>query len=176
MDEETRCELMHQIRDFDYFEDGKYQFLKFQFVDNTDLFALFVLPIDPHTETTKNGLITDYNVISNAISNLESRYIALALPKLSIEASYQLKEPLTLMGMVDAFGSDADFSGMSNESLFIDSVIHKTMVEMDENGLVAAAVTMIGMVKMSMPITTEPPPTLFKADHSFQMFIIDGEH
>jgi len=170
------CHLMHQKDYFDYFEDGKYQFLKFQFVDNTDLFALFVLPIDPHTETTKNGLITDYNVISNAISNLESRYIALALPKLSIEASYQLKEPLTLMGMEDAFGSDADFSGMSNESLFIDSVIHKTMVEMDENGLVAAAVTMIGMVKMSMPITTEPPPTLFKADHSFQMFIVDGEH
>merc|ERR1719249_17012 len=79
--------------------------------------------------------------------------------------------------MVDAFTDYADFSGMtSNESLMIDSVIHKTMVEMDENGLVAAAVTMIGMVKMSVPLTTAPPPILFKADHSFQMFIVDGEH
>merc|ERR1719397_1090907 len=47
---------------------------------------------------------------------------------------------------------------------------------MDENGLVAAAVTAMIMVKSAMPITTAPPPVLFKADHSFQMFIIDGEH
>merc|ERR1719145_96490 len=29
---------------------------------------------------------------------------------------------------------------------------------------------------MSVPLTTAPPPILFKADHSFQMFIVDGEH
>merc|ERR1712130_1086226 len=70
----------------------------------------------------------------------------------------------------------ADFSGISNESLYIDTVIHKTMVEMDENGLVAAAVTAIIMFKMAIITTEAPVPVLFKADHSFQMFIIDGSH
>merc|ERR1712039_438916 len=51
------------------------------------------------------------------------------------------------------------------------------MVEMDEKGLVAAAVTMIGMVEsLGYPGMTVPIPVLFKADHSFQLFIIDGEH
>ncbi len=48
--------------------------------------------------------------------------------------------------MTDAFDANsADFSGISDSGLFIDVVIHKTMVEMDENGLVAAAVTLIGI-------------------------------
>ena len=171
------CHLMHQMDYFEYFNDGNYQFLKFPFEDDHNLFALFALPVNSEVYSDNNGLISDWNVVNDAISNLESTYIALALPKLSIDASYTLKEPLQEMGMVDAFEDNADFSGMSNASLKIDSVIHKTMVEMDEKGLVAAAVTMIGMVEsLGYPGMTVPIPVLFKADHSFQLFIIDGEH
>merc|ERR1712228_646684 len=84
--------------------------------------------------------------------------------------------PLSELGIVDAFiDGSADFSGINEgDSMFIDTVIHKTMIKMDEKGLVAAAVTLIGMRTESVPIY--PDPVLFKADHSFQMFIIDGEH
>merc|ERR1719474_2429115 len=173
------CHLMHQMDYFEYFNDGNYQFLKFPLGtkdSEENLFILFAVPLNHDVYSTKNGLITDVNVIHDAISKLESTYIALAVPKLSIEAQYQLKDPLTKMGMTRAFSDSADFSGISTESLKIDAVIHKTMVDMDEKGIVAAAVTMIGMVGMSMPVTTKPQPILFKADHSFQMFIIDGDH
>ena len=100
----------------------------------------------------------------------------MALPKISIEAQYGLNDPLKNLGIIDAFqGGSANFSGINGgNNLFIDVVIHKTMIEMDEKGLVAAAVTLIGIGE-SAPVTP-PVPVLFKADHPFQMFIIDGEH
>ena len=171
----SECHLMHQIDDFYYFEDGHYQWLKFPFNDDHDLFALFALPMNPEVYSVGNGLITDWNVIDSAINHLQSTYVALALPKLSVEAKYNLKESLQELGMVQAFTALADFSGMSNTSLMVDSIVHKTMIEMDENGLVAAAVTMGNMVLTSIG-APKPRPILFKADHSFQMFIIDGEH
>ena len=164
------CHLMHQIDYFDYFADGERQFSKFPVSDSADLFLLFVLPIDSETP-----VLSSKATIDNALSNLESTYVALALPKLAIEATYELNEPLKDLGMRDAFNSDADFSGMSStEKLLIDQVVHKTMVRMDEKGLVAAAVTMIVIAKMA--IMQKPSPILFKADHPFQLFIIDGEH
>eukprot|EP01084_Bolivina_argentea_P117899 209291_1 len=168
------CHLMHQIEDFDYYSDGDYQFLKFPFTDSNDLLVLFALPINEDLYENKNGLITDSDVITTAIQNLESNYVALALPKLSIEAMYTLNEPLKELGMVNAFESSADFSGISDTALQIDVVIHKTMVEMDEKGLVAAAVTLISMVESA--VVEKPTPILFKADHPFQMIIIDGSH
>merc|ERR1719167_861434 len=50
------------------------------------------------------------------------------------------------------------------------------MVEMEEGGIVAAAVTKLTMRVRSGWTTTAPPPVLFTADHSFQLFIVDGEH
>ncbi len=168
------CHLMHQTGYFGYFSDGMYQYLKFPLSDER-LFVLFALPTSTEVYAQQQGLITDHSVVTAAIAQLESTYIALALPKLSIEASYALKTPLTKMGMTRAFTASADFSGISNESLQIDSVIHKSMVEMDENGLVAAAVTAVIMTKSAI-VATEAAPVLFKADHSFQMFIVDGQH
>eukprot|EP01083_Nonionella_stella_P272771 925103_1 len=167
---------MHQIDYFQYYSNSNYQFLKFPFSDNNDLFILFALPINNNLSSNKNALITDENIIKTAINNLESKYIALALPKLSIEATYILNNPLQDLGMKDAFNSAADFSGMSDENLLISTVIHKTMVEMDEKGLLAAAVTLIVMAGSAYIETTRPKPILFKADNPYQMYIIDGEH
>ena len=164
----SNCHLMHQYENFDYYSNGEHQFLKFPFSDSADLFVLFALP-------TSGNRITDKSVIDVALKKLESTYIALALPKLSIEASYDLNEPLKHLGMTDAFLPSADFSGMSEDTLEIDKVIHKTMIKMDENGLVAAAASIIAM-KIGGAFKKQPTPILFKADHSFTMFIIDGQH
>ena len=177
----TDIHLMHQQNHFMYYEDNKYQWLKFNFSDDSaDLFILYALPKLSGGEMNidRPGLYTDNDYINNVINNLESKYIALALPKLSIFATYKstLKTALKDLGIIDAFGANtADFSGIADATqLYIDAVIHKTMVKMDEKGLVAAAVTAIGLERTSVLIDTKP--ILFKADHPFQMYIIDGEH
>ena len=104
-------------------------------------------------------------------------HVALALPKISITMQYELQDILPGMGMVDAFDENlADFSGITdNDKLVIDKVIHQTTIEMDEYGLVATAVTVVSARAGSGPVT-QPIPVLFKADHPFQMFIIDSAH
>jgi serpin B len=54
--------------------------------------------------------------------------------------------------MVDAFTSQADFSGMTGaRDLFISDVIHKAFVSVDESGTEAAAATAVIMKLTAMP-------------------------
>lgn len=57
------------------------------------------------------------------------------------------------MGVKDAFDSKtADFSSLiENRDAYIATVVHKTFIEVDENGTRAAASTLVGISKMSMP-------------------------
>lgn len=70
--------------------------------------------------------------------------MTLALPKFTFQgASISLKSALQTLGMVDAFDpSKADLSAMvSNDPLFINDVVHKAYVRVDESGTEAAAAT-----------------------------------
>lgn len=80
------------------------------------------------------------------------------LPRLKIEYSENLKEPLKTMGMTLPFDeAKADFSGMAPipPNLFISAVSHKTFIEVNEKGTEAAAVTSVQMAGASAP-TEEP--------------------
>src|SRR6185369_5555347 len=70
----------------------------------------------------------------------------LMLPRFKVEWESELIPALTALGMEDAFNpTRADFSQMvkvnSGNSLFISSVKHKSICEVNEEGTVAAAVT-----------------------------------
>jgi serpin B len=73
--------------------------------------------------------------------------IELGVPKFSFSADFDLKERLTAMGMPDAFDPErADFSGMTGgRDLYIDTVLHKAFVAVDEKGTEAAAATAVIM-------------------------------
>ena len=54
------------------------------------------------------------------------------------------------MGMGIAFGSSADFTKINlNGGLFISRVIHKTFIEVNEEGTEAAAVTLVEIRELS---------------------------
>jgi serine protease inhibitor len=55
-----------------------------------------------------------------------------------------LKEPLTRLGMGIAFRyPEADFSALNSQGFFLGEIIHKTHLEVDEEGTVAAAATAV---------------------------------
>ncbi|KAA0702633.1 Leukocyte elastase inhibitor [Triplophysa tibetana] len=101
--------------------------------------------------------------------------VDLSLPKFRLEETYDVKSLLKSLGMVDAFEfGTANFSGMStNSDLMLSDVIHKSFIDVDEDGTEAAAATAtVATRRGSAPrhryiVKTE----VFNADHPFLFFI-----
>jgi len=86
------------------------------------------------------------------------------MPKFKFDYEKFLNNQLKSMGMVDAFiPFQANLSGISDQSIYVDFVKQNTFVEVDEEGTEAAAVTTIGINLTSMP----PQPQQFIIDKSF---------
>ncbi len=101
------------------------------------------------------------------------------LPRFRAEYSTSLKATLAAMGMEKAFSGEADFMGMISEAEaaklhgtpLISDVVHKTALEVDEEGTKAAAATGVIMGVTAMPMPQEP--FVMKVDHPFLLAITD---
>jgi serpin B len=119
------------------------------------------------TFATFESSLTGSKVL-DILASLEIQELNLSFPKLRVEGAFSLKEPLKELGMQKAFTS-ADFSGISmTEPLVVKDVVHKTFVEIDENGTVAAAATGVVVANGSASV----PPEM-KVDRPFITAIID---
>lgn len=93
--------------------------------------------------------------------------VDILFPKFKIEYEITLNDILKSMGMLQAFTSAADFSGINpGRDLFISYVKHKTFVEVDEKGTEAAAVTIIGFENTSID-PNEPQKVYFHCNRPF---------
>ena len=93
--------------------------------------------------------------------------VTVSLPKFETEytAADICISTLEAMGMGKAFTRAADFTGISDTRLFIDQVIHKAKVKVNEKGTEAAAISYVGM-----RTTSVAPPQQhidFKVDRPF---------
>jgi serpin B len=91
----------------------------------------------------------------------------ISFPKIKIAYLTELIPTLKSLGMNDAFNDQrADFKAMgtANKNIFINQVIHKAVLEVDEKGAEGAAVTAIGF-----GITSVPQPLKF--DKPFYLII-----
>ncbi|MEE6465216.1 hypothetical protein FKM82_006491 [Ascaphus truei] len=76
-------------------------------------------------------------------SMMANSKVKLCLPKFKLETTYDLKDTLKSLGMNEAFNEEvADFSGMSeSKGIAVSQAIHKTCVEINEDGTETADVT-----------------------------------
>ena len=74
------------------------------------------------------------------------------LPKFSFGSSYDLIENLSKMGLEKMFDEEnADFSGISDETLWVSQVIQESHIGVDEEGIEGAAYTMLAVSGAGMP-------------------------
>lgn len=94
--------------------------------------------------------------------------VELYMPKFKYEYKRKLNDDLISLGMGPAFvPGTADFSRISDVEVFISFVLHQTFIENKEEGTEAAAATVIGFTRTSLP----PEPEVIDIDRPFLYFI-----
>uniref|UniRef100_A0A8C1R3F8 Leukocyte elastase inhibitor n=1 Tax=Cyprinus carpio TaxID=7962 RepID=A0A8C1R3F8_CYPCA len=138
-----------------------------------DLSMLIMLPNTMEDNTTglqklESALTYENFVEWTRPDMMDLLEVEVSLPRFRMEETYDMKALLVSLGMVDAFDSQrADFSGLSpNNDLVLSKVVHKSFVEVNEEGTEAAAAT--GAVMMMRCLMR---PERFNADHPFLFFI-----
>jgi serpin B len=101
------------------------------------------------------------------------------VPKFKLAFESSVVTVLKKLGLHLPFGDQADLSDMverdqSDLPLVVSEVIHKAVIEVNEEGTEAAAVTMMDMMVGCSMIPPPPPPRVdFVADHPFAYFIVE---
>lgn len=102
----------------------------------------YMLALLPKEGQTADGLAgEDFGAL---LAGAQRSYVRLALPKFTIEGSYDLTSPLRELGMTAAF--DGGFSPMgvcAKGPIVLSRVLQKTYLRVDEKGTEAAAVTAV---------------------------------
>jgi len=116
--------------------------------------------------------------LHNILTNASDRKVKAAIPKYESEYEIEMSAVLASMGMESAFDmSTADFSGLGyseNGNLYIDKVIHKTFIGVDEKGTKAGAATAVVMVE-GAAMEVEEPIRIY-LDRPFVYMIVDCEN
>jgi len=128
---------MHADEKREYAEGDDWQAVELRYA-GPDLSMVVILPKD--LQAFEADLSPD--LLAQVVAGMEERLLTLALPRFSIESQLDLGDALADLGMSTAFGTGADFSGITDEAqLFIDAVVHQANIDVDELGTEAAAAT-----------------------------------
>jgi serpin B len=102
-----------------------------------------------------------------------SAELDLKLPKFTLDFAAGLRAPLERMGMASAFRGGADFTPMGSPKFYIGDVLHKTRLEVDEEGTVAAAATAITMRATAVMRPKQKKVLVF--DRPFGLLVCDTQ-
>jgi len=135
--------------------------------EDSDIILFMILP--------KKGISPEQVLTEELLSELtaeQSVELDLSMPRFAIDFNSDLKGSLQRLGMGIAFQyPGADFSPIGSSFFFIGDVLHKTVLEVDEEGTVAAAA--LGVVLGSaMPLRPRTVKTLV-FDRPFAIVLSD---
>lgn len=171
---EKQIPMMTRIGDYLYSEnyEAKFQAISLPYGDGRMSMYIFL----PYPESDINTFLAGLNTENweRWMSQFREQEVFLSMPKFKLEYEKTLNNPLQSLGMGIAFAPGAaDFSQMADlevlgRNLYIGEVLHKAVVEVNEEGTEAAAVTSVGIR------TTSAPPA-FIANRPFFFAIRDNE-
>ena len=171
----TQVRMMGKSAAFDYMEDPDVQAIRLRY--ERGRFSLLVLL--PHKPLPLPAFheIASPSSLMRIMTSLEDRPGWLSLPKVRLSYTADLKAELLEMGMAPAFAQDADFSRIFEGAVpaYISTVLHKTRLEIDEEGTIASAATFIGLSRGASVEVKLPTPFEMIVDRPFLVALTERE-
>jgi len=159
--------MMRLRRDLRYLRGDGYQAVLLPYRGGR-LAMTIVLPDGP-LGSLPPGLAGELGGISG---RARTRKVTLVLPRFRQEAQFDLIPVLRQLGVEQAFGGGADFSGITTaEPLHIGAAVHKAYIDVAEWGTEAAAATSVAMAAAAMARPVDP--VTVTVDHPFLFAITD---
>ncbi len=133
------------IEGFDVLEISFDFVYKHPVIGGRDVSIVFVLPPRNGDRDLSSSVYAQIDAWLDGPQDLSA--VEFELPKFKTEISTNLNDVLAGLGMPTAFElGAADFSGITPDSIAIDTVFHKTYLELNEEGTEAAAATEVGFL------------------------------
>ena len=158
---------MHQSAIYGYLQGANFQAVRIPYGAG----RLSMLVVMPDAGTSLAGFVAGLtpDILNGWVGQLQTGYGNLSMPKFTTTYGASLVQPLTTLGMQAAFCADPQASFPGIGLVCIQDVEHKTVVEVDESGTVAAGATTVTITTTAVQM----PQFTVTLDHPFLYAIRD---
>lgn len=167
--QKKEVQLMNRKGEIEYGEVEKSKIVKLPYGnEKTAMYCIL-----PGEGVKINDYIRQFNIekwkeLKESLSKKDD--VILQLPRFKIEYGIkELNNNLSVLGMGEAFSDSADFSGI-RDGIYISRVLHKAVIEVNEEGSEAAGATVVEMKEAAAV-----DPIIFIGDRPFLFIIADDE-
>ncbi|CAL1688366.1 unnamed protein product [Lasius platythorax] len=169
--ESVNVPYMHTISRFYYAESSRLDAKILRIPYDGSKFAMYI--VLPHTLTGVNHIVNQINpfTLASDMWNMQEMPLDVWIPKFKFEFTSHLEHTLRELGIRDIFDDTAQLTGIAktkraSRHLQVSDVMHKTGIEVNENGTIAYAATEI-------QIGNKIEEGTFHANHPFVFYIED---
>ncbi|XP_042901042.1 iripin-2 isoform X2 [Parasteatoda tepidariorum] len=158
-------QMMHQKESFPFADCGTYKALQLPY-KGKEIAMLILLPNERNgLEDLESSLSSDF--IKQLQTKMRTQDVNVTLPKFRLEYSKSMKADFQSLGMNAVFCPGANFDGITDSrNLLVSEIVHKAVIEVNEEGSEAAAATAVVMMLCSLRFDPD-----FIVDHPFLFFI-----
>lgn len=160
----VKTPMMNMQQNVLYYENDKYSAVNLPY--NGSASMMFVLPKGSVDECIKqisaSGLDSTY-------AGLQTSNVQMKIPKFKFSTDMKLNDYLNSIGLIKMFSTSADFSGISDRQLDLNQIHQNCVIDVNEDGTKAAAITAGNIVASAMPMKAK----VFHLKRPFLFFIRD---
>jgi len=136
-------------------------------------YSMILLLPDDDLASLEERLASSQTRLKDLVAGARHRYTRLTMPSFNIDFQTSLVQPFMALGVTEAFDTRrANFSGITDKrGLAVSNIFHKVVLEVNEEGSEAAAVT--GIV---LDIRVARVPHIININRPFIFYVYDNFH
>jgi serpin B len=129
-----------------------------------------ILPSETICDENGNFDVSDIDIEQLLASRTSEYEVDYKMPKFRAETTLNLVEPLSETVLAPTIGTNANYDGISETKIYVTDIIQKVVVDVNETGTEASAVTVIISKTTSI---NQPTPKYVALDRPFLFLIYD---